>query len=94
LQRGENVGGHSLAAWGERLGNPKTEYYPVHDPQQANYDISANPEDNPGWDDAHYTKNMGDYCDQDTLVNLDLFNKLLELLVNFSWRSIICEMQL
>lgn len=88
-------GGHSLGAWGARLGNPKQEYYPVLDPQQSCYDPTAdvsNKKTDKGWDGAHYTESMGDYCDQDVLVNLDLFLKLLKLLENFSWRSIICEM--
>ena len=35
---------------------------------------------------------MGDYCTQDVTVNLKLFWKLVDLLKNFSWMSIICEM--
>lgn len=86
-------GGHSINAWGERLGNKKIEYYPIHDNQQPHYAPDANPKDNPGWDTSVYTENMGIYCEQDVVVNVDLFNKLLDLLQNFSWRSIICEME-
>lgn len=90
-------GGHSLGAWGKRLGNEKKEYYPITDPQQPLYDEAADPASNPkadkGWDDAVYTENMGLYCMQDVDVNVDLFHKLLELLANYSFRSIICEMQ-
>jgi len=86
-------GGHSISAWGERLGLAKIEYYPIHDPRQPHFDPFADPKENPGWDKSIYTENMGDYCVRDVEVNVDLFNKLLELLVNFSWRSIICEMQ-
>jgi len=86
-------GGHSINAWGERLGNKKLEYYPVHDPQQPLWSPESDPKVNPGWDTSVYTENMGDYCEQDVVVNVDLFNKLLDLLQNFSWRSIICEME-
>lgn len=86
-------GGHSLGAWGLRLGNEKTEYYPVHDPDQPSYDPSVLiGKDNKGWDTAVYTVKMDDYCEQDVCVNVDLLCKLLEMLQNYSWSSIICEM--
>lgn len=86
-------GGHSLAAWGLRLGNPKIEYHPIHDKQQLCYDPESDLKETKGWEEAHYTENMGDYCDRDVEVNLDLYNKLLGLLSNFTWKSIQCEMQ-
>lgn len=86
-------GGHSLGAWGRRLGDVKTEYYPVSDPAQPVYNKNElNPSKNPCWTGSIYTEAMGNYCTQDVKVNVKLFWKLVELLRNFSWRSIICEM--
>ena len=86
--------GHSLGAWGKRLGNEKEEYYPVMDKKQPVYDeTEKNPSKNPCWTGSIYTQQMGDYCDQDVAVNVDLFWWLLKALENFSWMSIICEMQ-
>lgn len=87
-------GGHSLEAWGERLHEKKTEYYPVLDPEQPVYDPNEmNPKKNPCWEGSIYTPAMQDYCTQDVKVNVKLFWKLVELLKNFSWQSIVCEMQ-
>lgn len=87
--------GHSLGSWGERLGNPKLEYYPVMDPEQPVY----NPEytiveaaKDPRWKGSIRTHRMTKYCDQDVAVNVDVFWKLVELLKNFTWQSIECEM--
>lgn len=87
--------GHSLGSWGERLGNPKLEYYPVMDPEQPVY----NPEytvieaaKDPRWKGSIRTHRMMKYCDQDVDVNVDVFWKLVELLKNFTWQSIECEM--
>lgn len=86
-------GGHSLGAWGIRLGNPKTEYYPVLDESQPVYDPEeSNPSKNPGWEGSICTPKMQSYCDQDVSVNVDVFWKLVNLLRNFSWQSIKCEM--
>ena len=87
-------GGHSLGSWGARLGEPKTEYYPVSDPAQPLYNAEEpNPKKNPCWVGSIWTQSMEDYCVQDTNVNEKLFHKLVRLLQNFSWMSIICEMQ-
>ena len=87
-------GGHSLGAWGARLGEPKTEYYPVSDKDQPLYNAEEpNPKKNPCWIGSIWTQSMEDYCVQDTNVNEKLYHKLLKLLANFSWQSIICEMQ-
>lgn len=86
-------GGHSLEAWGERLGNPKMEYYPVSDPAQEIYNPEEpNPSKNPCWVAAHWTQMMEDYCVQDISTNCDLYLKLVALLANFSWQSVQCEM--
>lgn len=97
-------GGHSLGAWGVRLGNPKEEYYPVLDPDQPVYDpevlaskLAAEKQGKsfkfePCWTGSIYTKRMGKYCDQDVDVNVDVFWKLVKLLKNFTWKSIKCEM--
>lgn len=87
-------GGHSLGSWGERLGNPKTEYYPVLDPDQPHCDLSElNPSKNPCWEGSIRTTMMESYCDQDVRVNVDVFWKLIKLLQAFSWQSIECEMK-
>lgn len=88
-------GGHSLGSWGERLGNPKTEYYPSMDPEQPVYDATytvVEATKDPRWKGSVRTKQMTSYCDQDVNVNVDVFWKLIELLKNFSWQSIECEM--
>jgi hypothetical protein len=88
-------GGHSLGSWGERLNNPKTEYYPVMDPEQPVYDSKYTLDQamkDPRWKGSIRTHRMTKYCDQDVAVNVDVFWKLVELLKNFSWRSIECEM--
>lgn len=87
-------GGHSLDAWGKRLGEHKTEYYPVLDPEQPLYNPEEpNPKKNPCWKGSIWTQRMEDYCEQDNVVTVKLFWKLVELLKNFSWMSIECEMQ-
>lgn len=87
-------GGHSLGAWGERLGNPKTEYYPVIDPDQPVYNLGiADPSKYPCWEGSIWTQMMHDYCKQDVNVNVDVFWKLVKLLENFTWESIECEMK-
>tara|TARA_R110002073_G_scaffold309611_3_gene479939 strand:+ start:2823 stop:4769 length:1947 start_codon:yes stop_codon:yes gene_type:complete len=85
-------GGHSLGSWGARLGNDKTEYYPVLDPEQDCYNPEAKLKLDKGWEASHYTEAMGAYCVQDVNVNVDVFWKLVSLLKNFSWKSIKCEM--
>lgn len=86
-------GGHSLGAWGERLGNKKQDYRPIDDPEQPHYNPNAGPKDDPGWEQAIYSETMASYCHQDVDVNVDVFWKLMELLKNYSWKSIICEME-
>ena len=74
-------GGHSLGSWGVRLGNPKTDYYPVLDPDQPVYNPSeSNPSKNPCWEGSTWTQRMEDYCEQDVSVNVDLLWKLIKLL--------------
>lgn len=86
-------GGHSLDAWGQRLGEPKTEYYPVLDPAQPLYNPDEpTPKKNPCWKGSVWSQLMEDYCEQDNVVTVKLFWKLVDLLKNFSWQSIKCEM--
>ncbi len=86
-------GGHSLSSWGARLGNPKQEYYPVLDEGQPVFDPSVvDPSKDPRWEGAIWTQKMEDYCKQDVRVTVDVFWKLVELLKNFTWQSIQCEM--
>lgn len=88
-------GGHSLDAWGTRLNEPKTEYYPVLDPAQPLYNPEEpNPKKNPCWKGSVWSQLMEDYCEQDNVVTVKLFWKLLQLLKNFTWMSIECEMQI
>ena len=56
----------------------------------GNNKIDYTPPDN---DWANYNPEMFTYCKQDVDLNVDVFNKLLQLLANWSWKSIICEMQ-
>jgi hypothetical protein len=86
-------GGHSLDAWGQRLGEPKTEYYPVLDPAQPLYNSEEpNPKKNPCWKGSVWSQLMEDYCEQDNVVTVKLFWKLVNLLKNFTWMSVKCEM--
>jgi hypothetical protein len=97
-------GGHSLDAWGQRLGNKKTEYYPVFDPEQPHYneELLLQKQDaeakgrtfkfDAGWNGSVVTQMMQSYCDQDVRVNVDAWHKLTFLLKNFSFQSIMCEM--
>ena len=64
--------GHSLDAWGKRLGFPKGDF--------SDWDNGATPE-------------MEEYCIQDTLVTVKLYNHLVKTLQseNFSQRSIDLE---
>lgn len=86
-------GGHSLGSWGVRLGNAKTEYYPVLDPEQPHYNPDADVKKDSGWVGSVWTQTMQEYCDQDVRLNVDVFDKLLLLLMKFSWQSIECEMK-
>lgn len=63
LLNADRLGGHSLDAWGKRLGNYKTHF-----------------ED---W--ANYSKEMLDYCIQDTAVNQSIHYKLIEEQGKHNW---------
>jgi len=93
MYRPDLDGGHSLGSWGQRLGNEKIEYHPVSDPEQPVYNAEEkNPSKNPCWTGSIYTETMGEYCDQDVALNVEVFWKLLGFLEFYSWQSIICEM--
>ena len=52
--------------------------------------IKYTPPDN-DWN--NYDEDQLIYCEGDVDVTINQFNKLLELLANFSWKSIVCEMK-
>lgn len=58
-------GGHSLAAWGERLGFPKGDFH----------------------DFSHFSQEMLDYCIQDTLVTLKLFEEFKPYIYSPLWKK-------
>ena len=64
-------GGHSLEAWGQRLGCPKGEHS--------------------DWD--NFSQDMVDYCVQDVLVNVKVYNALRGVISNFGSESISLEHQ-
>lgn len=95
---GSMFGSQSLAAWGIRLGGEqKMDYAPVIDPSQSCYDYALHQKvlagdaraknavkKDPMWDHARYTPLMGDYCLQDTRVNVELFKTLEKHMLPFS----------
>ena len=85
-------GGHSLSSWGKRIGQSKQEYYPVWDPDQPHYNLEADATKEPGWEGAILTSRMQEYCKVDVEVTRLVFHKLCDLLRNFTWQSINCEM--
>lgn len=64
-------GGHSLAAWGERLKCAKTEFN----------------------DWSRLSKQMVDYCVQDTLVTLKLYVALTTRMKKFGWSELSCQIE-
>ena len=64
-------GGHSLEAWGQRLGCPKGEHN----------------------DWYNFSQDMVDYCVQDVMVNVKVYNALRSVLSNFGSESINLEHQ-
>jgi hypothetical protein len=64
----DRFGGHSLEAWGERTGNPKTDYRA--ECIEAEYIDKKDPR---GTEFLSYNPLMLPYCEQDTNVNVDTF---------------------
>ena len=73
-------GGHSIAAWGGRLGEAKGDF--------TDYD---GPTDGEFFED--WLKRNADYCVQDCRVNEKVYHRLITLLQPFSDESVELEMQ-
>lgn len=78
----DRYGGHSLDEWGKRLNFPKTNYRAVA--VEKGY-IAANAPQ--GAEFAKYTPEMGDYCDQDTMVLVKLYDALMEEWGDWAWEG-------
>ena len=63
LLNADRFGGHSLDAWGKRLGNHKSDFS----------------------DWSVFSKEMLDYCIQDTAVNVDIYKELLNEQGEHDW---------
>lgn len=68
----DRKGGHSLEAWGVSLGNAKTDFR--EECVKSGIIERTAPK---GAEFKMYTPLMGDYCKQDTFVNLDVYKALL-----------------
>jgi hypothetical protein len=68
----DRFGGHSLEAWGLRLGNEKTDFRLAC--IEAGHMEKSDPA---GHEFTFYTPIMAEYCEQDTSVNVDIFLELL-----------------
>jgi hypothetical protein len=68
----DRFGGHSLEAWGLRLGNEKTDFRA--ESIELGYIEKTDPS---GAEFLNYSPLMLSYCEQDTAVNVDIFLSLL-----------------
>lgn len=68
----DRFGGHSLEAWGLRLGNEKTDFRA--ESIELGYIEKTDPS---GAEFLKYSPLMQSYCEQDTAVNVDIFLSLL-----------------
>lgn len=77
--------GHSLEAWGERLGNLKTDF------RQACIDLGIIDKDAPkGAEFKQYSEPMLPYCDQDTNSNADVLKSLVTEMGSYpGWKKAI-----
>lgn len=76
----DRYGGHSLGAWGERLGNAKDNF------RQQCIDADIITKDDPkGAEFKQWTPIMLEYCRQDTKVNADMFFHLLTEVEGHDW---------
>lgn len=69
----DRYGGHSLAAWGDRLGVPKTDYR--GELVKAGLMTGDEPK---GFEFSFANDIMLRYCEQDTVVTVGVYNKLLK----------------
>lgn len=80
LANPDRFGGHSLKAWGERLGNYKDDF--------RTKCIEANIIDKKskrGAEFSQFSDLMVSYCDQDTKVNADIYKELLKEFSEHNW---------
>lgn len=81
-------GGHSLEAWGTRLGNKKIDYPQVFfDTYSVNGLLDSNLN---CWDTPDFSL-LHSYCKQDVLLLVDIHKQLVSLLKDFSSKSIELE---
>lgn len=80
----DRFGGHSLSAWGQRLGNAKVDFRGIC--IEKGYIEKSSPK---GAEFKTYCPEMLHYCIQDTLVNIDIFHKLVEELRDWDWKMAI-----
>lgn len=84
LSRPDRYKGHSLKAWGERLGNYKDDF------RQQCIDAGIIEKGSPkGAEFKQWTPLMLDYCVKDTIVNVDVYFSLLKELSNGSWSKAV-----
>ena len=86
-------GGHSLEAWGKRLGNNKIDYpQAFFDKWAPHFTDGLLPSDLNCWDTPD-TELMFPYCEQDVALLVDVHKHLMGLLKEFSEESIELEHQ-
>jgi len=86
-------GGHSLEAWGKRLGNNKIDYpQAFFDKWAPQFPDGLLPSDLNCWDTPD-TELMFPYCEQDVALLVDVHKHLMGLLKDFSEESIELEHQ-
>lgn len=84
LTNPDRFGGHSLKAWGQRIGNYKDDF------RQKCIDEGIIEKNAPPIAEFQvFSDVMVEYCIQDTLVNVDVYYKLLGELKNHNWRRSI-----
>lgn len=86
--------GHSLEAWGRRLGNKKIDYKEEHINYRRHEDACYEYTENDEWDNPHLPL-MAEYCEQDVNLTGDLYSHLNKQLVRqkFSNYSVTLEHQ-
>ncbi len=80
----DRFGGHSLKAWGQRIGNFKDDFR-----QQCIDKGIINKGDEKGAEFKVFSDLMVSYCEQDTKVNADIYKRLLGELKHHDWKRAI-----
>lgn len=85
LTNPDRLGGHSLEAWGQRIGdNFKDDF------RQQCIDEGIIEKNSPkGAEFKQWSKNMLSYCIQDTIVNADIYFAIIKELYGHDWKSSI-----